>query len=314
MEFFRETLIPPPTSFPEPCQRPQPISPTSEEILIDPTSPKKQPQSSSDRKKLNKNRVLYKKKAKLVAKTGSSSSLRNNSMTPDPKAAQKGTPKSVSVEDQGQNTSSSKTMQITVPDLSFDALQDSSKEPSPLDCNNASITEPTSPAVLQEQPLVEDSAKSGDLEVKTPNQDDQNSESVLSYSDSVSSTVTGIYRAESMNFLRKQAGLRLAPEVLEGNSYDNSVDIFSFGIVIYRALTKTSPTVVSKTKGNVQFTFPDAFPMEVEQLITSCCHTKAELRPTAKDISDQLRLVQESGCLNALNKRWRVPKCFCGAS
>lgn len=312
MEFFRETLIPPPTSFPEPSQHPQSISATSEEVLQDTPSPKKQLQFSSSRKKLNKNRVSAGKKAKLRAKTGSGSSLRNNRMTPDPKADQKRTPKRVSAEHQGQNTSS-KTMQITVPDLSFDALQDSSKEPSPLDCcNNASITEPPSPAVLQD-PLVEDSAKLRDLEVKTPKENNQNSESVLSYLDSGSSTVTRIYRAESMNFLRKQAGVRLAPELLEGNSYDTSVDIFSLGIVIFKALTKASPTAVSKTKGNVQFTFPDAFPTEVEQLISSCCHTKAELRPNAKEISDQLRLVQESGCLNVLNKRWRMPKCFCGS-
>lgn len=125
--------------------------------------------------------------------------------------------------------------------------------------------------------------------------------------------LTEIYREESMVFVKKQPGVNLAPEMLDGQSYDTSVDIFNFGIVIYKTLTRMSPIVLSRNKGNVQFSFPDDFPKEVQDLVLKCCKTKKELRPNAKEIGDQLKLIKEAGSLNALHKRWRNLLCFCGA-
>eukprot|EP00210_Caulerpa_lentillifera_P000135 g130.t1 len=127
-------------------------------------------------------------------------------------------------------------------------------------------------------------------------------------------SASGIYRKESMAFLRKQPGVNLAPEIVEGKIYDTSVDIFNFGIVIYRALTKMSPIVQSRNKGSVQLSFPDVFPNEVQELISNCCKRKIEARPNAKELGDQLRFIKESGCLDVLNKRWKSFLCFCGGT
>lgn len=335
-DFFKPTLIPTLTSFPMPSHRPQSPSITEPDDALPEIRPRSSlaiHHSSSSRDKKSQNRsVSFNTEVTFLGQTSSASSSicssQNNWSTPDPK----------NKNDQKRTVFNSRTgpqsrlgevrvIRTSVSDSADNrgsrvlSLNKEEMSPPQKDCNNVLLTTHSSlgPSILEEKhsPHQQRQQKrsSKDLEVERSEItiDPENSILEIDVSRSDGNSLTEIYREESMAFLKKQPGVNLAPEILDGESYDTSVDIFNFGIVMYKTLTKMSPIILSKNKGNVQFSFPDDFPKEVKDLILKCCKTKKELRPTAKEVGDQLKLIKEAGSLNALNKRWRSFLCFCGA-
>eukprot|EP00210_Caulerpa_lentillifera_P004209 g4014.t1 len=345
MEFFKQPQNLSTTNFPIISQQPQSTSPAELEVYEEERQDSSNLQTTVEETKENKaqNEETVSnndRDLQLGTKLSSSStsSNQNNWSFPDPKQkteCQKSALTAASGSQQLNNSIPSKSFHVSTSDFSSATLKNNRKKSNSLDCNNASVNDLPSSMVMEENPCSESSSLSPshhphhhnsntqigqmedkweDLELSNEHHDPISASVGSKFSSIWTGIVqTEIYRQESMSYLRKQAGVRLAPEVLDGKSYDTSMDIFSFGIVIFRALTKQSPQVQSRSKGNVQFLFPSGFPKEMEELIRKCCHTKAELRPTAKEIGDQLRRIQESGSLNILNKRWRLSMCFCGS-
>jgi len=128
---------------------------------------------------------------------------------------------------------------------------------------------------------------------------------------STSVTEDEINRSDSISHLKEDLGeMNLAPEILKGESYSTSSDVFSFGIVLYTALTRKTPTRLPDP-GHLDFVFPERFPDDVQSLIIDCCDPKPQTRPKMRAVYDRLRLIKESGCLNSMKqKKRRRFSCF----
>ncbi len=82
-----------------------------------------------------------------------------------------------------------------------------------------------------------------------------------------------------------------APEILRGETYDEKVDIYSFGIVMWEILTGLRPysgcnfmqvslDVLDGTRPQI----PNDCPTEYKKLMKKCWDTDPKKRPSAQDI------------------------------
>lgn len=110
-----------------------------------------------------------------------------------------------------------------------------------------------------------------------------------------------------------------APEVMKGNPYTESADIFSLGIVLWELLTRSLPYSeypVSKSRFVAPFedaitqglrpTIPSDCPPSYAQLIRQCWHSGPDMRPTAKAVWERLNRLANNPNVNR-SKATQVP-------
>ncbi|EFA81288.1 LISK family protein kinase [Heterostelium album PN500] len=92
----------------------------------------------------------------------------------------------------------------------------------------------------------------------------------------------------------------MAPEVLLGESYDKSCDVFSFGIVLIELVTRLrlTPRIRNENLGidqpYVKSRAKEGCPNEILELIFMCCREKPQLRPTFEKIEQALIYLLEN--------------------
>jgi serine/threonine protein kinase len=98
----------------------------------------------------------------------------------------------------------------------------------------------------------------------------------------------------------------MAPEVLGGNSYNEKVDIYSFGIVMFETLYREIPfedtgldgmkVAVAVSKGkrpNLEFV-PKSCPIDLVALMQTCWDQNPEKRPTMEQVIEKLKSIRPS--------------------
>src|SRR5258706_2503024 len=96
----------------------------------------------------------------------------------------------------------------------------------------------------------------------------------------------------------------MSPEQALGTEVDGKSDVFSFGVVMYEMATGKSPFIgptVQTTLAKLLNEEPKppsqlnpAIPLQLERLIQQCVAKKASHRPTAKDLTERLKVIQAS--------------------
>lgn len=101
----------------------------------------------------------------------------------------------------------------------------------------------------------------------------------------------------------------MAPEVFMNRTYDEKVDVFSFGVMMYELLAQTSITVkhgmleangtlsgyAEKVSQGFRETIPRHWPDYVKMLVSECWDQEPSNRPSFKDIIHRLSLIRDSG-------------------
>ena len=98
----------------------------------------------------------------------------------------------------------------------------------------------------------------------------------------------------------------MAPEVLGGNSYNEKVDIYSFGIVMFETLCREIPfedtgldgmkVAVAVSKGkrpNLEFVL-ESCPIDLVALMQTCWDQNPEKRPTMEQVIEKLKSIRPS--------------------
>ncbi|EGG21390.1 PKC domain-containing protein [Cavenderia fasciculata] len=87
----------------------------------------------------------------------------------------------------------------------------------------------------------------------------------------------------------------MAEEVVKGQSYENSADIYSFGIMLWEMFTRKIPFEGMNEFERINFvlkggrpTIPDTVPIKLANLIRQCWDSNPSARPTFKQIIDCL--------------------------
>ena len=113
---------------------------------------------------------------------------------------------------------------------------------------------------------------------------------------------------ESSQMMTANAGTYhwMAPEVLGGNTYNEKVDIYSYGIVMYEVLCREIPfeetgldgmkvaVAVSKGKRPCLDFIPKACPIDLVALMQSCWDQKPDRRPSMETVIERLKAVRVS--------------------
>jgi len=87
----------------------------------------------------------------------------------------------------------------------------------------------------------------------------------------------------------------MAPEIALEESYDEKVDVFSFGIVITEMITEQPPQRrgfedrLAFDAQSFQNSVPDNCPPDLVSLVIDCCKFNPQQRPTAKEVTVRLR-------------------------
>eukprot|EP00029_Vermamoeba_vermiformis_P003765 TRINITY_DN14298_c0_g1_i1.p1 TRINITY_DN14298_c0_g1~~TRINITY_DN14298_c0_g1_i1.p1 ORF type:complete len:615 (-),score=58.31 TRINITY_DN14298_c0_g1_i1:15-1859(-) len=82
----------------------------------------------------------------------------------------------------------------------------------------------------------------------------------------------------------------MAPEVLSEESYDNSADVYSFGVLLYEMCTNTILPIIGDEIARMNKIRTTVLDTEYQKLIMKCCQTDAKQRPSIQQ------------CLDILNK------------
>jgi len=107
----------------------------------------------------------------------------------------------------------------------------------------------------------------------------------------------------------------MAPEVIDGSYVDAPADVFSFGTVLYWAIsgclpfTGPNPSALFRRILETDFDplsqHSETAGLELERLVSECLAKLPELRPSARQVSARLRLHLESLNLRQLDKQRR---------
>ena len=89
-----------------------------------------------------------------------------------------------------------------------------------------------------------------------------------------------------------------APETLAGEDATTLSDVFSFGVVMWEALTLNEPPVGHQAPGRSLPLSPDAQPQAVVALQRRCCLHDASMRPSFREITPALSQVCECHLLS----------------
>ena len=108
----------------------------------------------------------------------------------------------------------------------------------------------------------------------------------------------------------------MAPEVYKGKHYDEKVDVFGFGVIMYELLLSELVIVrvlmqarkpsemhhmlkkhaKSVARGHRE-EIPQHWPLPVRQLIQDCWHQQPEARPRMSEVIDRLKSIKEQRCI-----------------
>lgn len=114
----------------------------------------------------------------------------------------------------------------------------------------------------------------------------------------------------------------MAPEVYEGKQYDEKVDVFGFGVVMYE-LFLSELTILKVLMGaekpsemqnmlkkhaksvakGYRESIPEYWPQPIQLLICDCWHQNPEKRPRMVEVIERLKRVKEQGCIKELDSR-----------
>jgi serine/threonine protein kinase len=107
----------------------------------------------------------------------------------------------------------------------------------------------------------------------------------------------------------------MAPEVLLADPYNEKVDVFSIGVIIYEVFSKRlvgadylnavgwdeSEAHAHKVAAGFRPPFPAFIPEEIRQLIDLCWSGKPTLRPSMTEVVRRLRAIQEMGIVEEMD-------------
>ncbi|KAL4457658.1 hypothetical protein ABPG75_012523 [Micractinium tetrahymenae] len=79
----------------------------------------------------------------------------------------------------------------------------------------------------------------------------------------------------------------MAPELLTGRKCNNSVDIYSFGVLLWEVVTSLYPA-----RGSMREPLPEECPPEAAALMAACLQEDPALRPTAAQLVERLTQLQ----------------------
>lgn len=117
----------------------------------------------------------------------------------------------------------------------------------------------------------------------------------------------------------------MAPEVFLGKQYNEKVDVFSFGVMMYELLSQKNLTVkygllnepgtLSGYAERVAKGFREEIPIDwpdfIKCLISDCWDEDPARRPPFRDIINKLNIINESGILQKMESNHRSPNLCC---
>ncbi|GMH38586.1 hypothetical protein BSKO_06470 [Bryopsis sp. KO-2023] len=121
----------------------------------------------------------------------------------------------------------------------------------------------------------------------------------------------------------------MAPEVVMGQKYNEKVDVFSFGVIMYEVLMQSVilvkyammedkdelNTYADRVAEGHREPIPSFWPDAVKQLVEDCWKEKADDRPTFREILARFSQIESSGMIYALKRprnQHYSPICDCG--
>lgn len=119
----------------------------------------------------------------------------------------------------------------------------------------------------------------------------------------------------------------MSPEVLHGKPYNERVDVFSFGVVLYEVIAKRllvadymntdkwdeSETHAERVAAGWRPPFPMHMPESIRKLVDKCWAGIPELRPSMEEVVKQLEEIQRSGVIGEMDAK-ETKSAGCGCS
>lgn len=111
------------------------------------------------------------------------------------------------------------------------------------------------------------------------------------------------------------AYIYMAPEVLTSKPYNEKVDVFSFGVIMFELFSKSllsaryqntndydeSENHAAKVAAGYRPPFPAFIPETVQALITRCWATEPSLRPKMCEVVEELKRIEASGVIETMS-------------